>query len=261
MIMSNEKRLDIYLVDAGFFSSRAKAQQAIKDQLVYHRETRKMLTKPSLLVTSDTPIEIIGETLPYVSRGGLKLAAAVEYFDIICTNKIALDIGASTGGFTDCLLQKGASLVYALDVGTEQLDLTLRNNPQVVSFEQTNFRYVEASLFSQGLPNLIVTDVSFISLTYILDKIATLFTESSFEFVGLIKPQFELDKQKVGKKGIVHDKKMQQMVIDKICHHIEGFIPQWQIVGVIDSPITGNKGNHEFLIYAKKESGFNLCRD
>jgi len=240
------------LHDRNHFTSRAKAQQAIKAGYIVAQDTGVTLRKPSMLVPDDIALAIRQDELPFVSRGGLKLAAALEIFDIDCTDKIVLDIGASTGGFTDVVLRAGAKCVYALDVGTEQLADELRNDQRVISIEQMNVRAMDVDLFTAGMPELIVTDVSFISLTYVLDKLQEIFSELSFDFVGLIKPQFELDKRKIGKKGVIRDRKLQQAAVKKIEQYIETFGASWHIVGIIPAPITGTKGNQEFLIYVKK---------
>lgn len=251
----NELRLDLFLVERGDFPSREKAKVAIKAGYVYHKNAGKMLTKPSWLVTNADDIIVQFPETSFVSRGGLKLAHAIETFSIVCQDKIVLDIGASTGGFTDCVLQHGAKVVYALDVGTAQLASSLQKNPAVVSIEQTNFRHINTDIFTVGMPNLLVTDVSFISLTHIIDKIEQLFANESFTFVGLIKPQFELEKRKIGKKGIIHDVKLQQYAVDKIVNYIKKSTPTWQIKGIVPSSITGSKGNQEFLIWVEKGSG------
>jgi len=205
-----------------------------------------------MLVEADIVLEIKDDDASYVSRGGLKLAAAIEGFAIDAKGKVVLDIGASTGGFTDVVLRHGAKLVYALDVGTNQLADSLRADRRVIVFEQMNFRYIERDIFSQGLPQLIVTDVSFISLTYILDKLAHLFIDVPFTFIGLVKPQFELDKRKIGKKGVVRDVKVQQAAVQKITDYVQTLGPNWRVKGVMRAPITGSKGNQEFLLYVEK---------
>jgi len=205
-----------------------------------------------MLVHADIVLEIKDDDASYVSRGGLKLAAAIERFNIDCCGKIVLDIGASTGGFTDVVLQHGAKLVYALDVGTNQLVDSLRTDSRVIVFEQTNFRYVEREIFSHGLPQLIVTDVSFISLTFIFDQLAVLFAHVPFTFIGLIKPQFELDKRKIGKKGVVRDVKVQQAAVQKIIDYVQLLGANWRVIDVMKAPITGSKGNQEFLLYVEK---------
>jgi len=234
------------------FTSRAKAQAAIKAGHVIDVSTGLALTKPSMRVSSDIVLQVNEDALPFVSRGGIKLAAALAQFEIDCTGKIVLDIGASTGGFTDVVLQNGATFVYALDVGTDQLVESLRADTRVLSLEQTNFRYITREIFTVGLPRLIVADVSFISLTFIFDKLAALFVDEAFTFVGLIKPQFELAKRKIGKKGVVRDKKQQQEAITKIKNYVVAQGKNWRVVGVMPSPITGTKGNQEFLIYVEK---------
>ena len=188
--------------------------------------------------------------MPYVSRGGLKLERALKEFSLDLKDKIMVDIGSSTGGFTDCALQNGAKLVYAVDVGTNQLVWKLRNDPRVIVKEQTNFRYATIELFENGVPSFATIDVSFISLKYIFDALKNILS-SNDQVVALIKPQFEAGREDVGKKGIVKDKKIHCRVIEKVIEfaRADGFI----LEKLTYSPITGGEGNIEFLGLFVKE--------
>jgi len=239
-----KQRLDILLVERGLSETREKAKRAIMAGIVYSNETR--LDKPGDKVNEDIPLQIKGNILPYVSRGGLKLEKALKEFDISVEDKILLDIGASTGGFTDCALQNGAKSSYALDVGYNQLAWKLRSDPRVVVMERTNFRYVKPSDFIKEMPNLATIDVSFISLKLILPVLKQLLCNKS-NIIALIKPQFEAGKDQVGKKGIVRDPKVHEEVIKKI----KDFSIQegYDVINLTYSPITGGEGNIEFLLH------------
>lgn len=200
--------------------------------------------KAGTIVREDSSIEIKESPLRYVSRGGIKLEAALEGFRIEVNNKVALDIGASTGGFTDCLLQHGAKKVYALDVGYGQLDWKLRQDPRVVVLERVNARYLKSEDISD-LIDIATIDVSFISLTNIVPAVLNLL-KSDGVIVALIKPQFEVGKGEVGKGGIVRDETKHREVIDKISRFLEGL--NFKILGVVPSPILGAEGNKEFLV-------------
>jgi len=241
-----KQRLDILLVERGLSETREKAKRAIMAGIVFSNETR--LDKPGEKVNEDIPLQIKGNVLPYVSRGGLKLEKALKVFNVFVQDKILLDIGASTGGFTDCALQNGAKLSYALDVGYNQLAWKLRNDPRVVVMERTNFRYVKPSDFINEMPNLATIDVSFISLKLILPVLKQLLCNDS-DIIALIKPQFEAGKEQVGKKGIVRDPKVHEEVITRIRDFSlqEGY----DVINLSYSPITGGEGNIEFLIHLK----------
>ena len=183
---------------------------------------------------------------PYVGRGGLKLEKALEKFSVQVENKIMIDIGASTGGFTDCALQRGAKLSYAIDVGYNQLDWKLRTDKRVVVMERTNFRYMKKDMLTHGYPNFAAIDVSFISLTLILPVLKTLLQNNS-DIIALIKPQFETRKELVGKKGIVRDKNVHVDVLHKIIHFAKQH--EYQFFDLTYSPITGGDGNIEFLTH------------
>lgn len=237
------KRLDQRLVEEGLFASREKAQAAIMAGLVW--VNGKRAEKAGHAIEESALIEIKGEVLPYVSRGGLKLARALDAFGISMEGKVCADIGASTGGFTDCMLKNGAARVYAIDVGYGQLDWSLRNNPSVVVMERTNARYLKPEQFAIK-PVFASIDVSFISLKIIVPAVLQLL-EKPGEIVALIKPQFEAGKDRVGKKGVVRDPEVHLDVIQKT-------LKMGQEMGLVCSgltysPIKGPEGNIEFLIY------------
>lgn len=244
-----KKRLDQLLIERELFESLAKARAAIMAGLVYVGEQK--VDKAGTLIEQDSAIEVRGQKHPYVGRGGLKLAKALDEFKIDSKDKLCLDVGASTGGFTDCLLQRGAAKVYAVDVGYGQLAWKLRSDPRVVVIERVNARNLdtESRVTSLESPVLAVIDVSFISLTKILPAVYKVLAGRG-EVVALIKPQFEAGRDEVGKGGIVRDEKVRAKVVEKVkAAAIElGFIPQ----GVTPSPITGADGNVEFLIYLCK---------
>lgn len=237
----SKERLDVLLVQRNLAETREKAKRLIMAGLVFSNEQR--LDKPGMKVEEDIPLTVKG-SIRYVSRGGFKLEKALTEFNISVQDKTVVDIGASTGGFTDCALQHGAKKVYAIDVGYNQLDWKLRSDERVIVKEKTNFRYVTKDLFTEGLPNFATIDVSFISLTLILPVLKEILLPNS-EIVTLIKPQFEAKKEQVGKKGIIRDKKIHEEVLNKIISFAkeEGFT----ILGLTYSPITGAEGNIEFL--------------
>ncbi|MCM2588898.1 TlyA family RNA methyltransferase [Rossellomorea marisflavi] len=241
-----KQRLDILLVEQGLFETREKAKRAVMAGLVYSNEMR--LEKPGEKISEDSPLTVKGKVMPYVSRGGLKLEKALKEFDITTENKVLLDIGASTGGFTDCALQNGAKMSYALDVGYNQLAWKLRKDERVVVMERTNFRYVKPEDLEGEMPDLASIDVSFISLSLILPVLKTLLVQGG-DCIALIKPQFEAGRDQVGKKGIVRDPSVHKAVIQKIIDLSlnEGY----DIEGLSYSPITGGDGNIEFLIHLK----------
>ncbi|MEW4222441.1 TlyA family RNA methyltransferase [Rossellomorea marisflavi] len=241
-----KQRLDILLVEQGLFETREKAKRAVMAGLVYSNEMR--LDKPGEKISEDSPLTVKGKVMPYVSRGGLKLEKALKEFDITTENKVLLDIGASTGGFTDCALQNGAKMSYALDVGYNQLAWKLRKDERVVVMERTNFRYVKPEDLEGEMPDLASIDVSFISLSLILPVLKTLLVQGG-DCIALIKPQFEAGREQVGKKGIVRDPSVHKAVIQKIIDLSlnEGY----DIMGLSYSPITGGDGNIEFLIHLK----------
>jgi len=246
--MKNKERLDVLLVERGLIETREKAKRTIMAGQVYSNEER--LDKPGEKVKVDIPLNIKGNMLPYVSRGGLKLEKALKVFEVNVLGKVLLDIGASTGGFTDCALQNGAKMSYALDVGYNQLAWKLRQDERVVVMERTNFRYVTPADLDGEMPNFATIDVSFISLTLILPVLKTLLIPGS-DIIALVKPQFEAGREQVGKKGIVRDEKVHLQVIEKIIHFAieQGFT----VTNLSYSPITGGDGNIEFLLHLKWE--------
>lgn len=244
-----KKRLDLILCEKGYFSTREKAKREIMAENVIINE--HAVTKAGTMFKEEDIKSIrIKEKLAYVSRGGLKLEGAIKRFDIDFKDKIVLDIGASTGGFTDCSLQHGASFVYSIDVGTNQLDYTLRQNEKVLSIENMHINKVTKDMLVKGLADIVVADVSFISLTKIVDYVYLL-SKSDAQAVLLIKPQFEVGREYIGKNGIVRDKDAHDMAIKKVvnCFLDKGF----NILGVETSPIKGTKGNVEYLLYVRKE--------
>ena len=236
-------RLDVALVERGLAETRASAQRMVMAGLVFSGERR--LDKPGHAVTQDTPLEVRGQPHPYVSRGGLKLAKALDHFVLPVAGRIALDVGASTGGFTDCLLQRGAAKVYAIDVGTNQLAWRLRTDSRVISMEKTNIRDITRKEVPEPI-ELIVCDASFIGLRTALPAALTLAAPSA-HLVALIKPQFEVGRGRVGKGGIVREPELHQEVCAMISEWLAAQ-PGWRVLGVTDSPIEGAEGNKEFLI-------------
>ncbi|UOY93942.1 TlyA family RNA methyltransferase [Ectobacillus sp. JY-23] len=254
-----KERIDVLLVERGLVETREKAKRAVMAGLVYMNEER--VDKPGEKVPSDTVITVKGQLMPYVSRGGYKLEKALQEFNIRLQDKIMIDIGASTGGFTDCALQNGAKLSYALDVGYNQLAWKLRQDPRVVVMERTNFRYVTPADLQQGLPEFASIDVSFISLRLILPVLKTMLMPGG-DVAALIKPQFEAGKDQVGKKGIVRDAKVHVKVIEGIVTF--ALNQGYDVHHLTYSPITGGDGNIEFLVHLKwhgnKECGENYMK-
>ncbi|WP_164218090.1 TlyA family RNA methyltransferase [Virgibacillus sp. YIM 98842] len=238
-----KKRLDVLLVERNLIETREKAKRVIMAGLVFSNEVR--LDKPGMKVDEKAPLKI-KEKLRYVGRGGLKLEKALQHFHISLQDKIMVDVGSSTGGFTDCALQNGVKLSYAVDVGYNQLDWKLRSDPRVIAMERTNFRYVSVENFQKGTPNFAAIDVSFISLKLILPVLKKIIAENS-DIIALIKPQFEAGRDQVGKKGIVREKKVHGQVVKNIVHFAkkEGY----DLCGITFSPITGGDGNIEFLAH------------
>lgn len=244
--MSAKKRLDVLLVERGLQESRQKAQATIMSGLVFVKGQR--VDKPGTAVAEDAEIEVRGNALPYVSRGGLKLEKAMASFPISLDGAVCADIGASTGGFTDCMLQNGAVKVYAVDVGYGQLAWKLRSDPRVVCLERTNARY----LTQEQIPDVLdfaSIDVSFISLKLILPAVCGLLKDQG-HVACLVKPQFEAGKEKVGKKGVVRDPAVHLEVLEHFLTHAReaGFA----VLGMTFSPIRGPEGNIEYLGYLEK---------
>jgi 23S rRNA (cytidine1920-2'-O)/16S rRNA (cytidine1409-2'-O)-methyltransferase len=238
-------RLDVYLHDNGYADSREKSRQLILNNSVYVDD--KLVTKASYMVNDDVNIKI-SNAINYVSRGYIKIKKAIQTFNLNIQNKTAADIGASTGGFTDYLLKHGAKMVYAIDVGSNQLHDSLKNNPQVINLENTNFRYIDTSIFADI--DIVTVDVSFISLKYILPKIVEISHENT-DIVILIKPQFEAGKQNIGKKGIVKDKKVHLEVLNNLNNYFNE--NNLKLIHIDYSPIKGTSGNIEYIAHLKKE--------
>ncbi|EPD53640.1 hemolysin TlyA family protein [Paenisporosarcina sp. HGH0030] len=244
MIKTPKERVDVLLVERGLCETREKAKRAIMAGTVYTNELR--LEKPGEKIAMDSPLQVKGNELRYVSRGGLKLEKALEFFQVNVKDKLMLDIGASTGGFTDCALQNGARHCYALDVGYNQLAWKIRQDERVTVMERTNFRYVTAADLAEGMPEFATIDVSFISLKLILPVLKTLLVPGS-DVIALVKPQFEAGKANVGKKGVVRDAKVHINVLETIANFAQqtGFT----LKNASFSPITGGEGNIEFLFH------------
>lgn len=244
--MKEKKRLDTLVYELGFAQSREKAKALIMSGNVYVDNQKS--DKPGTSYNDNVKIEVRGKTMPYVSRGGLKLNKAIESFDISLKDKVCMDIGASTGGFTDCMLHHGAKKVYAIDVGYGQLDWKLRTDNRVVNLERTNVRYITEKEIPEKI-DFFSVDVSFISLCLVL-PVARKFMKSNSKAVCLIKPQFEAGREKVGKKGVVRDFKVHIEVINKIEEFVlnNGF----NILGFDYSPVKGPEGNIEYLVYLEK---------
>jgi 23S rRNA (cytidine1920-2'-O)/16S rRNA (cytidine1409-2'-O)-methyltransferase len=239
-------RADQLLVDRGLAESRAKAQALILAGLVFSGERK--IEKAGQGLAEDAALEVRGKAHPWVSRGGVKLAHALDHFGWDVTGAVALDVGSSTGGFTDVLLQKGAAKVFAVDVGTNQLAWSLRQDPRVVVHEKTNARHLTEAIVTER-PDMIVCDASFISLAKVLDKALDLAAPGA-RLVALVKPQFEAERHEIGKGGVVRD----AAVHERVCAAAADWVRSkgWQVVGVERSPITGPEGNVEFLLAARK---------
>lgn len=238
-----KERLDVLLVERQLIDTREKAKRLIMAGQVYSENIR--LDKAGTKYENDIPLNVKG-SLPFVSRGGLKLEKALKEFDISVTDKTVVDIGASTGGFSDCALQNGAKLIYAIDVGYNQLDWKIRSDKRVIVMEKTNFRYVTTEVFTKGLPEFAMIDVSFISLSLILPVLKEILKENS-DVVTLIKPQFEAMREEVGKKGIIRDPRTHEKVLMRVVDFISA--SGYSIHKITHSPIAGGEGNIEFLAH------------
>ncbi len=245
--MKIKKRLDVLLTEAGHAENRTKAQAIIMSGLVYVNGQKA--DKPGVSYEETVSIEVRSGACPYVSRGGLKLEKALRDFGVDPTGFVCSDSGASTGGFTDCLLQQGAKKVFAIDVGYGQLDWKIRSDPRVVVMERTNVRYVTPEQLGEPL-DLSVVDVSFISLKIVLPVIKT-FLKPTGQVLCLIKPQFEAGKEKVGKKGVVRDPRTHQEVLDSFVALAKAL--EFKILGLTFSPVKGPEGNIEFLAHLTLE--------
>lgn len=247
--MNRKVRTDQLLVDRGLVESRTKAQALILAGLVFSGERK--LAKAGEALAADAPLEIRGKDHPWVSRGGVKLAHALERFGWDVTGAVALDVGASTGGFTDVLLQRGAAKVFAIDVGTNQLAWSLRQDPRVVVHEQTNARYLTDAIVTEPV-DIITCDASFIGLAKVLGA-ALGFARAGARLAALVKPQFEAARSEIGKGGVVRD----PAVHARVCEEAARWLRErgWDVVGIETSPITGPEGNKEFLIGARNGAG------
>ena len=244
-----KERGDVLAYKQGLFDTREQAKRGVMAGLVVAVINGERFDKPGEKIDEATELKLKGEKLKYVSRGGLKLEKALNQFGLSVEGKIAIDIGASTGGFTDVMLQNGASQVFSVDVGTNQLAWKLRNDPRVVSMEQFNFRYAEPDDF-EATPSFASIDVSFISLDLILPALHRILADNG-QVVALVKPQFEAGREQIGKNGIIRDAKIHQNVLESVTAMAvkEGF----SVLGLDFSPIQGGHGNIEFLAYLKKD--------
>lgn len=241
-----KRRADQLLIEQGLAESRAKAQALILAGLVNCAGRR--VGKPGDQITADAVLELKGRDHPWASRGGIKLAHALEHFDISVGGKVALDIGASTGGFTDVLLSRGARRVHAVDVGHGQLAWKLRQDPRVIVHERLNARFLTREHISEPV-DIVTCDASFISLATVLPAPLALATETA-ELVALIKPQFEAGREQVGKGGVVRDPAVQREVRERVAAWVAAQ-PRWTVVDIVESPLLGPEGNREFLLYAR----------
>ncbi|MHC5269033.1 TlyA family RNA methyltransferase [Enterococcus sp. LJL98] len=241
-------RVDVLAVQQGLFETVDQAQRSIMAGLVY-TEKHERLDKAGEQLPLTTQLEVKGRKIPYVSRGGLKLVKAIEVFGLHFRDKVVLDIGSSTGGFTDVALQEGAKTSYALDVGYNQLAWKLRQDERVVVMERTNFRYSQPDDFTKGVPEIATIDVSFISLKLMLPPLHAILGEGG-EVMALIKPQFEAQREEIGKNGIVRDAFVHQKVIQQILDFATK--EKYDVKNLSYSPITGGEGNIEFLLHLKK---------
>ena len=241
--MGKRERLDSLLLLRGLVSAREEGRRRILAGEVLVKD--QSVTKAGALVDRDAPIRLQGKATPYVSRGGLKLEKALDEFEVVAKGKIAMDVGASTGGFTHCLLTRGASRVYAVDVGYGQLDWGLRNDPRVVVMEKKNIRYLQPEELPEK-PQLVVVDVSFISLRLVLPKVRDLLADGG-RILALIKPQFEVGKGKVGKGGVVRSPEDHERVLLEVKEAAVAM--ELDVNGLTESPLLGPKGNKEFFIY------------
>ena len=241
-----KNRVDQMLVDRGLAESRSRAQALILAGLVYSGERK--IDKAGQALAEDAPLEVRGREHPWVSRGGIKLAHALDHFGWDVTGAVGLDVGSSTGGFTYLLLQNGAAKVFAVDVGTNQLAWKLRSDPRVIVHEQTNARYLTPAIVTEPV-DIIVCDASFISLAKVLDT-ALDFAKPSGRLIALVKPQFEAEREEIGKGGVVRDPAVHLRVSQAAADWVES--RGWRVEGVTQSPITGPEGNVEFLLGATR---------
>lgn len=249
MKTASKTRLDLLLVERGLAPSRERARAYILAGRVLVNEQK--IDKPGTTVAADAALRMLGEDMPYVSRGGLKLAAALSHWHIEVQGRACLDIGTSTGGFTDCLLKHGAAHVTAVDTGFGQIAVKLRNDPRVRLMERTNARLLEPGMLAgkngEPEPSLLVMDVSFISATLLLEPVISA-APALTQAVVLVKPQFEAGREYVGKGGIVRDPEAHRLAVARVADCVRAM--GWEVKGTIESPITGAEGNKEFLLYA-----------
>ncbi|GHF26652.1 TlyA family rRNA (cytidine-2'-O)-methyltransferase [Kordiimonas sediminis] len=246
---SKKTRVDVALVDRGLVESRAKAQALIMAGVVFTAEEK--ILKSGQQIKEDQPLEVRGKDHPWVSRGGLKLEKGLNHFQVDARDKIVIDVGASTGGFTDVSLANGAAKVYAVDVGRGQLAWKLREDARVIVLEKTNARYLTQEEIPDA-PDLIVCDASFISLRTVLPASMAL-AKPGAQMIALIKPQFEVGKDNVGKGGVVRDPELHRQVCEDMTDWLNA-LPDWEAKGITESPIKGPEGNVEFLLYGVKVS-------
>ncbi|MEP5938606.1 MAG: TlyA family RNA methyltransferase [Erythrobacter sp.] len=244
--MGKKRRLDQMLVERGLVESRTRAQALVMAGLVFSGERK--LDKSGQQLPEDAPLEVRGRDHPWVSRGGIKLAHAIDHFGLDPSGAVAMDIGSSTGGFTDVLLQKGCSHVFAVDSGTNQLAWKLRQDERVTVLEQTSARILTSDQIDRPC-NWVVCDASFIGLAKVLERPLEL-AAAQCQLIALIKPQFEVSREEVGKGGVVRDPALHSRVCDEVRTWLSG--AGWTIEGIVESPITGPEGNVEFLIYAQR---------
>lgn len=243
---SKKIRLDQLIVDRGLAESKTRAQALVMAGHVFVGDVKAQ--KPGQQIAEDTAVSVRGSDHPWVSRGGIKLAHALEEFEIDVTGQVAIDVGSSTGGFTDVLLTNGAARVYAVDSGTNQLAWKLRQDARVVVHEQTSARILTDAHITEAI-DLVVCDASFIGLAKVLERPLS-FAKPSGQLIALIKPQFEAGREEVGKGGVVRD----EAVHARVCDEVSAWLTQsgWDVLGLTTSPITGPQGNVEFLVWAKK---------
>ncbi|WP_428970172.1 TlyA family RNA methyltransferase [Sphingomonas sp. Xoc002] len=241
-----KQRVDQMLVDRGLVESRSRAQALVMAGLVFSGETK--IAKPGQQLAEDAVLDVRGRDHPWVSRGGIKLAHGLEHFGWDVTDAVAIDVGSSTGGFTDVLLQKGAARVYAVDSGTNQLAWSLRQDPRVIVHEQTSARILTEAHIPEPV-DIVVCDASFIGLAKVLERPLS-FAKPGGRLLALIKPQFEAGRDEVGKGGVVRDPAVHQ----RVCDQVVAWLTEsgWQVAGVTRSPITGPEGNVEFLVAASR---------
>jgi 23S rRNA (cytidine1920-2'-O)/16S rRNA (cytidine1409-2'-O)-methyltransferase len=240
-------RLDKILVDRGLVQSRERAKALIMEGNVCVDSVT--VTKAGAMIKTASEIRLKKEEMPFVSRGGLKLKSAIEFFNVDLKDKTAMDVGISTGGFTDCMLQAGAKKIYGIDVGYGQVAWLLRNDPRLVLFEKTNIRYLPKEKITDEI-DIITIDVSFISLTKVMPKVME-FLKKGGEILALVKPQFEVGKNEVGKGGIVREEEKRLSAVENIKKELE--VLGLRILGFFESPVHGQKGNIEYFLYMRKE--------